>query len=168
MAIQIGKKGGPQIKESKKAEKKAKKAEKKAERTKDKHDREEGKKANAKSKDKETGKKAGKVKKSKTTAATFRNITCKTCSKPVHKGGTPEGEIHKCCPNSCGTTARGEKAIEEKFGYREWEGRKIPQSYCRGCRSAKSQEYSSAKEKPAKKGKDSGKKAGKDKKKAKK
>jgi len=40
------------------------------------------------------------------------------------------------CP-CCRKVAKGEQEIEEKFGYRNMEnGDRIPQSYCRACRSA--------------------------------
>lgn len=40
------------------------------------------------------------------------------------------------CP-CCGKTATGKAEIKEKFGYRDMgDGRVIPQSYCRACRSA--------------------------------
>ncbi|WP_071837985.1 hypothetical protein [Selenomonas ruminantium] len=40
------------------------------------------------------------------------------------------------CP-CCKKKAYKEKEIEEKFGYRDMgDGRIIPQSYCRACRSA--------------------------------
>lgn len=38
-----------------------------------------------------------------------------------------------CCPK----TADGLDEIEEKFGWRVVNNRKIPQSYCRACRAAK-------------------------------
>lgn len=38
------------------------------------------------------------------------------------------------CP-VCGKTANGYNEIEEKFGWRFVNGKKIPQSYCIACRS---------------------------------
>lgn len=47
----------------------------------------------------------------------------------------PYGEYAEC-PN-CGKTAHGEDEIEELFGYRNMgDGRTIPQSWCRKCRSS--------------------------------
>lgn len=47
----------------------------------------------------------------------------------------PYGEYAQC--PCCGETAYGKNDIEEKFGYRNMgDGRRIPQSYCRACRSA--------------------------------
>lgn len=47
----------------------------------------------------------------------------------------PYGEYAEC--PCCGKMAYGEDEIEEKFGYRDMgDGRIIPQSYCRACRSA--------------------------------
>ncbi len=44
--------------------------------------------------------------------------------------------IYAECP-CCKKQAHKEKEIEEKFGYRNMgDGRIIPQSYCRACRSA--------------------------------
>ena len=37
------------------------------------------------------------------------------------------------CPK-CGISANGYDDIEEKFGWRIVEDKKIPQSYCRDCR----------------------------------
>lgn len=47
----------------------------------------------------------------------------------------PYGQYAQC--PCCGKTAHGKSEIEEKFGYRNMgDGRNIPQSYCRECRSA--------------------------------
>lgn len=47
----------------------------------------------------------------------------------------PYGEYAEC--PCCGKQAHGEDEIEEIFGYRNMgDGRTIPQSYCRDCRSA--------------------------------
>lgn len=47
----------------------------------------------------------------------------------------PYGEYAEC-PN-CGKTAHGKDEIEELFGYRNMgDGRTIPQSWCRDCRSS--------------------------------
>lgn len=47
----------------------------------------------------------------------------------------PYGEYAEC-PN-CGKTAYGEDEIEELFGYRNMgDGKIIPQSWCRECRSS--------------------------------
>ncbi len=47
----------------------------------------------------------------------------------------PYGEYAQC--PCCGKTAYGKDNIEKKFGYRDMgDGRIIPQSYCRKCRSA--------------------------------
>ena len=47
----------------------------------------------------------------------------------------PYGEYAQC--PCCGKTAYGEDEIEQEFGYRNMgDGRYIPQSYCRECRSA--------------------------------
>ena len=47
----------------------------------------------------------------------------------------PYGEYAEC-PN-CGKTAHGEDEIEELFGYRNMgDGRTIPQSWWRDCRSS--------------------------------
>lgn len=47
----------------------------------------------------------------------------------------PYGEYAQC--PCCGKTAYGKDDIERKFGYRNMgDGRCIPQSYCRECRSA--------------------------------
>ncbi len=47
----------------------------------------------------------------------------------------PYGEYAEC--PCCGKIAKGEDEIEKKFGYRTMEnGKVIPQSYCRKCRSA--------------------------------
>ena len=47
----------------------------------------------------------------------------------------PYGEYAQC--PCCGKTAYGKDEIEQKFGYRDMgDGRYIPQSYCRKCRSA--------------------------------
>lgn len=50
----------------------------------------------------------------------------------------PYGEIQYAqCP-CCGKIAYGNEEIEEKFGYRKLHnGKIIPQSYCRECRSAR-------------------------------
>ncbi len=51
----------------------------------------------------------------------------------------PYGEYAEC-PN-CGKTAHGEDEIEELFGYRNMgDGRTIPQSWCRDCRSSGGQD----------------------------
>lgn len=48
----------------------------------------------------------------------------------------PYGDGWAECP-CCGVSAEGEAEIEEVFGYRNMgDGRTIPQSYCRECRSA--------------------------------
>lgn len=47
----------------------------------------------------------------------------------------PYGEYAQC--PCCNKTAYGKDDIEQKFGYRNMgDGRYIPQSYCRKCRSA--------------------------------
>lgn len=47
----------------------------------------------------------------------------------------PHGEYAKC--PCCGKEAIGKNDIEDKFGYRDMgDGRVIPQSYCKACRSA--------------------------------
>ena len=47
----------------------------------------------------------------------------------------PYGKYAEC--PCCGKIAYGELEIEEKFGYRNMgNGKIIPQSYCRECRSA--------------------------------
>lgn len=51
----------------------------------------------------------------------------------------PYGDYAEC-PN-CGKIAHGENEIEEEFGYRNMgDGRRIPQSWCRECRSKGSDE----------------------------
>lgn len=46
-------------------------------------------------------------------------------------------EEYTRCP-CCGKTADGSDEIEREFGYRNMgDGRCIPQSYCRDCRSAR-------------------------------
>jgi hypothetical protein len=46
----------------------------------------------------------------------------------------PYGDYAEC-PN-CGKVAYGEDEIEERFGYRNvGPGKRIPQSWCRECRS---------------------------------
>lgn len=48
----------------------------------------------------------------------------------------PYGEYAQC--PCCGKTARGKDEIITEFGYRNMgDGRNIPQSYCRNCRSAR-------------------------------
>lgn len=48
----------------------------------------------------------------------------------------PYGEYAQC--PCCGKTAYGKGEIEQKFGYRNMgDGRYIPQSYCRECRSSR-------------------------------
>ena len=48
----------------------------------------------------------------------------------------PYGEYAEC--PCCGKIAHGTNEIEEMFGYRSMgNGKIIPQSYCRACRSAK-------------------------------
>lgn len=47
----------------------------------------------------------------------------------------PYGEYAQC--PCCGKTAYGKDDIEQEFGYRNMgDGRCIPQSFCRECRSA--------------------------------
>ena len=47
----------------------------------------------------------------------------------------PYGEYAQC--PCCGKTAYGREEIEQGFGYRNMgDGRHIPQSYCRRCRTA--------------------------------
>ena len=49
----------------------------------------------------------------------------------------PYGEGYAICP-CCEREAYGNREIEELFGYRNMgDGRRIPQSYCRVCRSSK-------------------------------
>lgn len=45
-------------------------------------------------------------------------------------------KIEAECPN-CNEKANNYEEIEEKFGWRIVNGKKIPQSYCRKCRSKK-------------------------------
>lgn len=48
----------------------------------------------------------------------------------------PYGKEYAQCP-CCGKIAYGQENIEKEFGYRNMgDGRYIPQSYCRKCRSA--------------------------------
>lgn len=48
----------------------------------------------------------------------------------------PYGKYAEC--PCCGERAHGQDEIKEKFGDRKMgDGREIPQSYCRACRSAR-------------------------------